>query len=136
MKANSVRRICGPSVSADSLDYKNGVLLAGNYQNNNIAQLYDFKSGDLIETLDIKEPANGTSYCFSASFAKKSEHNLIGVSLSGSNKVKILKDKRVVAEMKFQAAPLSIDFYRFNNKDFLIVGGVEGTIYAIKIKKY
>jgi COMPASS component SWD3 len=31
----SVRRICGPSISADSLDYKKGVLLAGNYQNEN-----------------------------------------------------------------------------------------------------
>jgi hypothetical protein len=41
----SVRKICGPSVSADSLDLKKGVLLAGNYQNNDIAQLYDFGSG-------------------------------------------------------------------------------------------
>lgn len=44
----SVRKICGPSVSADSLDIKNGILLAGNYQNSNIAQLYDFGSGQLI----------------------------------------------------------------------------------------
>jgi COMPASS component SWD3 len=68
----SIRKICGPSISADSLDYKNGVLLAGNYKNNDIVQLYDFKSGNLIETLDINEPHNSNSYCFTASFAHKS----------------------------------------------------------------
>ena len=47
----SVRKIYGPSISSDSLDLKGNVLLAGNYQNNNIVQLYDFGSGDLIETL-------------------------------------------------------------------------------------
>lgn len=47
----SVRKIHGPSISSDSLDLKGNVLLAGNYQNSNIVQLYDFGSGDLIETL-------------------------------------------------------------------------------------
>ena len=36
--------------------------------------------------------------------------------------------------MQMQAAPLSLDFYRYNNKDFLLVGGVEGPIYCIKVK--
>jgi WD40 repeat protein len=120
----SVRKICGPSVSADSLDLKKGVLLAGNYQNNDIVQMYDFKSGDLIQTLDIKEPHNSNSYCFAASYAHRSEHNLIAVALTGSNKVKIINNLEVISEIKFQAAPLCLDFYRFNNKDFLIVGGV------------
>lgn len=37
--------------------------------------------------------------------------------------------------MQFQAAPLAIDFFRHNDKDFIVVGGVEGTIYVIKIKE-
>ena len=45
MKGESVRKIYGPSISADSLDFKNGVILAGNYQNKDIVQLWDFKSG-------------------------------------------------------------------------------------------
>jgi COMPASS component SWD3 len=53
MKTESVRKICGPTISADSLDFKNGQILAGNYQNKDILQLWDFKSGELIETLDI-----------------------------------------------------------------------------------
>ena len=129
----SVRKICGPSVSSDSLDYKNGVLLAGNYQNNNIAQLYDYGTGNLIETLDINEPHNSSSYCFAASYAQKSEHNIIAIGLTGSNKVKLLKDNKLVCEMKLQAAPLTLDFYQRNNKDFLVVGGIEGTIYCIKL---
>lgn len=70
--SGSVRKICGPSISSDSLDIKNGVLLAGNYQNNNIVQLYDYGSGNLIETLEINEPHNSNSYCFAASYAHRS----------------------------------------------------------------
>jgi COMPASS component SWD3 len=95
MKEESVRKIYGPTISADSLDFKNGQILAGNYQNKDILQLWDFKSGELIETLDINEPSNGNSYCFAASFAHKSQQNLIGCALSGSNKVKVLKDNKL-----------------------------------------
>ena len=58
----------------------------------------------------------------------------MAVGLTGTNTVKILKDKKLVSTVKLQAAPLAMDFYRFNNKDFLIVGGLEGTIYVLKVK--
>ena len=58
----------------------------------------------------------------------------MGIGLTGSNCVKILQNKKLVSTVKLQAAPLSMDFYRFNNKDFLVVGGLEGTIYVIKVK--
>ena len=90
VNSGSVRKINGPVVSADSLDIKNNVLLAGNYLNNDIAQLYDFGSGQLIKTLDIGEERNSKSYCFAASYAHHSEHNLIAVGLTGSNSVKVL----------------------------------------------
>lgn len=35
-----------------------------------------------------------------------------------------------------QASPLCLGFYQFNNKDFLLVGGVEGMVYAVKLKIY
>ena len=133
-KGGSQRSITGPTVSSDSLDYKNGVILAGNYQNNDIVQLYDFGSGKLIENVDIGEPHNSSSYCFTATFAQKSEYDLMAVGLTGSNSVKILRDRKLVSTVKLQAAPLSMDFYRFNNKDFLIVGGLEGTIYVLRVK--
>ena len=134
MKEESVRKIYGPSISADSLDYKNGQILAGNYKNKDILQLWDFKSGEMIETLDIKQPANGNSYCFGASFAQRSHNKLIGCALSGSNKVKVLKDNKTVTQIQLQAAPLTLDFYQYNEKDFMVVGGVEGTIYVVKLK--
>lgn len=132
--AGSVRKICGPSITSDSLDLKGNLLLAGNYRNNNIVQLYDFGSGELVETLDIEEPHNSNSYCFAAAFAHHSESNLIAVALSGSNKVKILKDNIMMGEIRFQATPFSLDFYRFGTKDFLLVGGGEGTIYCFKLE--
>jgi WD40 repeat protein len=50
-----VRKFAGPCVSADSLDLKGDVLLAGNYSNKDIVQLWDFKSGELIKNVDIDE---------------------------------------------------------------------------------
>lgn len=45
LKDTYVRKFSGPSVSADSLDLRGDVLLVGNYSNNDIVQLWDFKSG-------------------------------------------------------------------------------------------
>lgn len=45
VKDSYVRKFSGPSVSADSLDLKGDILLAGNYSNNDIVQYWDFKSG-------------------------------------------------------------------------------------------
>jgi hypothetical protein len=56
------------------------------------------------------------------------------VGLAGSNTVKILCDNQLVSEIKLQAAPLSLDFCEEEGRDYLIVGGIEGTIYSIKIK--
>ena len=39
-----------------------------------------------------------------------------------------------MASIKFQASPLALHFYQYNNKDFMVAGGVEGIIYVIKVK--
>ena len=41
----SVRKICGPSISSDSLDMNGNTLLCGNYTNTDIVQTYDFPTG-------------------------------------------------------------------------------------------
>jgi WD40 repeat protein len=133
-KEGSVRTIHGPIVTADSIDYKNGMLLVGNYRNNDIAQLFDFGSGKLVETLDIGEPHNSSSYSFTAAFAQNSEHDLMAVGLTNTNSVKVLVNRNLACTIKFQAAPLSLDFYRYGNKDFLLVGGLEGTIYSLRLR--
>ncbi len=50
----SVRKFGGPMVSADSLDLKNNVLLAGNYATKDTVQYWDFNSGNLIKTINLK----------------------------------------------------------------------------------
>lgn len=50
-----VRKFSGPTISADSLDLKNNILLVGNYSNHNTVQYWDFNSGQLIENIDLKE---------------------------------------------------------------------------------
>ena len=52
---NYIRKFDGPSIAADSLDLKGNTLLVGNYSNKDTVQLWDFKSGSLMETLDLKE---------------------------------------------------------------------------------
>lgn len=73
-------------------------------------------------------------YCFSAVYAHKSKYNLSAVGLSGVDKLKIFEKDTQIAEMKFQSTPLCLSFYRFNDKDFLMASGIEGTVYAIKLK--
>lgn len=51
-----VREFHGPSVSSDSLDLKDNILLVGNYTNQDTLQHWDFGSGKLIKTIDIAEP--------------------------------------------------------------------------------
>jgi WD40 repeat protein len=50
----SVRKFGGPMVTSDSLDLKNNVLLVGNYSTTETVQYWDFTSGTLIKTIDLK----------------------------------------------------------------------------------
>lgn len=110
-------------VSADSLDLKNNVLLAGNYSTQDIVQFWDFKSGKLIKTLDIKQPSTQTAYCFTAAYAHSSKYNLSAAGFSGIDKVKVFEGDEFIGEVKFQASPLCLSFYKFNDKDFMIASG-------------
>lgn len=73
-------------------------------------------------------------YSFAAQFCHQSKYNLSAVALSGINKIKIFEDEAIIAEIQLQGSPLCLGFYRFNEKDFLLFSGVEGTIYAVKLK--
>lgn len=106
----------------------------GNYANKDIVQIWDFKHGAVIKTIDLEEKDVGGSYCLCAAYAHQSKFNLYAAGLTSLNKVKIFEDDKNVADLCFQAAPLALHFYQFNNKDFMVVGGVEGTIYVVKVK--
>lgn len=82
----------------------------------------------------MKEKDVGGAYCLSAAYAHKSKYDLYAAGLTSLNKVKIFKGKENVGDIHLQAAPLAIKFYQFNEKDFMVVGGVEGTIYVVKVK--
>lgn len=97
-------------------------------------QTWDFTSGKLIKNIDLQETDLGGSYCLCASYALKSKYNLYGAGLTYLNKIKIFKDDENVGDIQFQAAPLALNFYQYNKKDFLVAGGVEGTIYVVKVK--
>lgn len=54
--------------------------------------------------------------------------------MTSLNKIKIFENRENVADIQFQVAPLALNFYQFNGKDFMVAGGVEGTIYVAKVK--
>lgn len=58
----------------------------------------------------------------------------MAVGLSGVNKVKIFKEKSIVAEFKLQAPPLGIDFCMMNEQECIVMSGVEGVVYIAKLK--
>lgn len=58
----------------------------------------------------------------------------MAVALSGVNKVKVFKEREIVCEFSLQAAPLALDFCSLHNKDCLLISGIEGVIYLIKLR--
>lgn len=71
-------------------------MLVGNYSNKDIIQLWDFNSGKLIETIDIKEPLSG-AYCLCAGYAHKSKYELYAAGFNCINKIKIFEGRQDVA---------------------------------------
>lgn len=78
----------------------------------------------MIKTINLNEKDVGGSYCLCAAYAHKSKYNLYAAGLTSLNKVKIFNNDENVADLSFQATPLALHFYQFNNKDFMVVGGV------------
>lgn len=76
----------------------------------------------------------GGSYSLCAGYAHQSKYDLYAAGLTSLNKIKVFQSRVNVADIQFQVAPLALSFYQFNNKDFMVAGGVEGTIYVIKVK--
>ena len=63
---NCVRGFYGPHISGDSIDYKKGQVLTGSYRNQEILQLWDFASGELVKTLKVDTKEHDAAYCYSA----------------------------------------------------------------------
>lgn len=109
---NSVRSIYGPHISGDSIDYKNGQVLTGSYRNNDILQLWDFKSGELAQNIKVDIKEKDAAYCYTAQFSK-GKHSSIGIGLSGHNEFQLYDSKKNYAlcgKIKMQAPCYTIDF--------------------------
>jgi WD40 repeat protein len=88
-EGKSVGSIFGPSVSGDSLDYKNGVILTGSWRNQNQIELWDFASRKLITSIDwnYRAPADNC-YVYGAQFSKTNEKT-IAAGCSNLNELRL-----------------------------------------------
>lgn len=56
------------------------------------------------------------------------------MGLTSIDKIKIFEHEQQIGEIKFQSLPFALNFYQYHQKDFMVAGGAEGTIYVIKVK--
>jgi COMPASS component SWD3 len=76
-------------MSGDSLDYKDGIILAGSHRTKDQVQLYDFKQRKLIKDIPWAPGEDlDNFYIYTAQFSKVSNDTLMCGS-SGLNEVKI-----------------------------------------------
>ncbi|CAM9752483.1 unnamed protein product, partial [Chrysoparadoxa australica] len=89
---HSVRSIFGPHLSGDALDISGNEVLTGSWRPNNPLELWDFGSGELIESIPWSASGGRSqpTLLYSCQFSPSVEgKQYIGAGGSGSNKAKI-----------------------------------------------
>lgn len=134
----SIRSIYGPHICGDSLDCRNKVVLTGSWRPDDSVQLWDFDSGNLIQTIPWdSEVRNHNCHVYAAQFSKfDGIGEFIGVGGSNSNEFKIFhKDESgtslVGSLSNLPRGVFTIDFSSSCQK--VALGGGDGTIRIIDI---
>lgn len=83
--AHSVRTIWGPYICGDALDMCVDNILTGSWVADNALQIWDFKSGDLIETIPFPSEKGAFLYC-----ARFLNNDLVAAGGSGTKDLKLL----------------------------------------------
>eukprot|EP00743_Colponemidia_sp_Colp-15_P002144 GILK01002326.1.p1 GENE.GILK01002326.1~~GILK01002326.1.p1 ORF type:complete len:393 (+),score=63.42 GILK01002326.1:66-1181(+) len=136
---HAVRSIYGPHICGDSVDIQNDVVLSGSWRPEEQLQLWDYRSGDIIETIKWRHGiGSSTEPCllYAAQFSKGSA-DMIVAGGSGSNEAKIFDRTRgnrpfgTIAGMT--RACYTVDFSA-DNKMVSVAGG-DGTIRILEIQQ-
>lgn len=109
---HSIRSIFGPHVCGDAVDIRNNVIVSGSWRPEDPLQLWDFGSGQLIETLKWTSlPGEPAAMLYAASF--NSDGSLIAAGGSETNEARVYNAKtgHVVGCMRgLKRAVYSVDF--------------------------
>ncbi|EAR93543.3 WD40 domain protein (macronuclear) [Tetrahymena thermophila SB210] len=130
----SVATIYGPSLSGDSLDYKDGLILTGSYRNDKQMQLWDLKTRKLFKDIEWSNQSSQV-YVYASQFSKIDSKTLIAGS-SGINEFVVFDTneyKPVSAVVKLREGIYGVDYGNVTNK--VAFGGGEGVTYILTLQQ-
>jgi WD40 repeat protein len=83
-QGRSARHFYGPNISGESLDYSNGIILAGCYASQQQLQFYELQSGKKIEQIDWTGNIDDAEYLYCASYNRR-DPAYFGAGSTGAN---------------------------------------------------
>ena len=134
-EGKSIGSIYGPSISGDSLDCQNGVILTGSHKNKEQIQTWDLGTRKIIQNInwDLGVQNQGV-YVYSAQFAKRSG-NYIFTGSSGVNEARAFTNSnpsQPISSIKgMQKGCYTLD--SGNQSNILAFGGGTGYMYITQI---
>ena len=141
-EGSSVKAIFGPHVCGDSLDIKNGEILAGSWREKEQLQIFNLGTGDLMGNIDwdggvgIKRSAEPCQV-YAAQYSKHDNGEMILAGGSKSNEARGFDTqnnyKPFAAVMDLQGPVFSVDFSY--NGNFAALGCSDGYIRLLTISK-
>lgn len=136
-EGRSIGCIFGPSISGDSIDCKDNIILTGSCRSNDQIELWDFGTRKLIRTVDWEYgKSNDKLNVFSAQFGKKTSEYILACG-GLVNEARIFDKKSDYMDFAkvtgFSKGLYSVDFAP--NMEMFAVAGGEGEAHIIKLTK-
>ena len=136
---HAIRSIYGPHVCGDSVDIHGGVVLTGSWRPKDQLQLWDYATGELIETIPYESASREPSMLYAAQFSKVNA-GMFAAGGSGTNDARVFdrnNGNKLVGTMRgFSAGGVfSLDFNSTDERIAVGGGDKQIAIYGIDEKK-
>ena len=135
---HAIRSIYGPHVCGDSVDIHGGVVLTGSWRPKDQLQLWDYATGELIETIPYESASREPSMLYAAQFSKVNA-GMFAAGGSGTNDARVFdrnNGNKLVGTMRgFSAGGVfSLDFNSTDERIAVGGGDKQIAIYGIDEK--
>ncbi|KRX01594.1 WD40-repeat-containing domain [Pseudocohnilembus persalinus] len=129
----SIKSFFGPKVSGESLDYKNGQILAGSYEAKHQLAIYDYGTCEKVKEIlwNPKDTKESGAFVYGCQFSKTSDDTILA-GVHGLNQARFFNrqnDYQPIADIEgFKNGIFTVDYGNFSNK-FAAAGG-DGLLYV------
>ncbi|PRP86887.1 hypothetical protein PROFUN_03635 [Planoprotostelium fungivorum] len=123
---HSIRSIFGPHICGDAVDVWNNLVLTGSWRANKPLQLWDFTSGELIQSYEWNQGLDSEScLLYGVQFSKNNNASHIAAAGSGSNMTKVFDRHtgKIVGEYVERRGVYTLDWTEDSKQ--LAIGGCE-----------